>query len=446
MVGLARTKNKIFFLLGIFIFSVIIRLIFFKFFLAHNPIKLAYDAGHYHTIACSIVQGKGVSNTDGSPHFYRLPGYPFFLAACYSIFGINPDCALKVQLVLSSCIPLLVYALSLQLFPGAYGVACISSLLAACHPGFMILSGLVMSETLFMMLFLLFLILFFISWHSLRNFLWLSSAGLALGCASLVRPVGAWLMVLSVLALVVKNYRLRARIKHLLFFLGAWFIPVGLWMLRNFYITGLFFLSTFSGAHLLNHGAVRVMAHACYISYIQAQQKVHNELAPRVHVSSEIAWAHEAERYAGACFVRYPWQTAQLCVSNILKTICSLYAAELLCIDAAGALPSYDQTRGYKDMIMRFIAPSVHNRLIIPMIYGEIVLHLILLMGVLGWCIMVIRKKLRISPQHIFVIMMMCTFIGLSCVCGFARLRLPVEPFFIMLAVSFWSRVGTERE
>ncbi len=446
MAGLATTKNNSFFLLSIFVFSLIIRFVFFKIFLSNNPIKLAYDAGHYHSVACSIVQGNGVSNPDGSPHLYRLPGYPLFLAACYSIFGINPDRALMVQLVLSSCIPLLVYVLALQLFPGAYGVACVSTFLTALHPGFLILSGLVMSETLFITLLLLFLILFFISWRSSRKFLWTSSAGLVLGFASLVRPVGVWLMVISVIALAAQNYRLRVRIKHMVLFIGTWFIPVGLWLLRNVCMTGSIFLSTFSGAHLLNHGAVRVTASACNISYIEARQMVHNELTQRVAPSSEVAWAYEAEHYARACLMRYPWQTCKLCVTNIVKTLCSLHAAELLCIDAAGALPSYDPTRSYKDMIMRFIIPSVHNRLIIPLIYFEIVQHLIILLGALGWCIMVARRKERILPQHILVIMMTCAFIGLSCVCGFARLRLPVEPFFIMLAVSFWSRVGTERE
>ncbi|MFA5306975.1 MAG: glycosyltransferase family 39 protein [Candidatus Babeliales bacterium] len=446
MVGLASTKHRNIFLLSIFVFSLIIRFIFFKAFLANNPIKLGYDSGHYHAVAYSIVQGNGVSNPDGSPHFYRLPGYPLFLATCYSMFGINTDRALMTQLVLSSCIPLLVYVLALQLFPGVYAVAYVSTFLTALHPGFLILSGLVMSETPFIVFLLAFLILFFISWHSARKFLWTSGAGLMLGFASLVRPVGTWLMIICLITLAVQNYRWATSIKQILIFMGAWFIPVGLWLLRNFCITGLFFLSTFSGAHLLNHGAVRVTASAYHISYIEAQKMVHDELAQRVTSSSEIVWAYEAEHYARARLMLYPWQTFKLCVINIIKTVCSLYAAELLCIDAGGVLPSYDATRSYKDIIGRFIGPSVHNRLIIPLIYAEIFLQLIILLGVLGWVVAGVRRKLCILPQHIFVIMMMGTFVSLSCLCGFARLRLPVEPFFIMLSVSFWSSVGTERE
>jgi 4-amino-4-deoxy-L-arabinose transferase-like glycosyltransferase len=386
-----------------------------------------------------MAQGKGISNPDGSPHFYRLPGYPLFLAACYWLCGGSVERMLVMQQILASCIPLLVFVLFLQLFPGAYVGAWAAACVAAVHPGFLILSGLVMSETLFVFLLLVFLILFFISWSRPHALSYVCSAGLLLGITSLVRPVGVWLLVLCMIILLCRPLCWRMRLFQLLCFLGTWLIPVGGWVLRNFLHTGVFFLHTFSGPHLLNHGAVRVTASAYQIPYAQAQRVVYDDLRIKKSLSREWEWSPAAERYALICLIEHPWHACKLCGVNIFKTIFSLYASELLCIDSGGALPSYDATHSYKEMVLRFVAPSVHNKLIIPMIYVEIILHVLILLGAFGWCVMSVLNSRRMTLQLWSMFALSCILILLSCVCGFARLRLPVEPFFIMLAVSFWS-------
>jgi 4-amino-4-deoxy-L-arabinose transferase-like glycosyltransferase len=439
MVGLASSKRKLFFLLLLFVGAFCVRFLFFRAFLQHNPIQLAYDSGHYHTIACSVVQGKGISNPDGSPHFYRLPGYPLFLAACYWLGGGSVERMLVLQQILASCIPLLVFVLFLQLFPGAYIGAWAAACVAVVHPGFLILSGLVMSETLFVFLLLVFLILFFISWSRPHAVSYVCGAGLLLGITSLVRPVGIWLLALCIIILLCRPLHWSTRLFQALCFFGTWLIPVGWWVLRNFLHTGVFFLHTFSGPHLLNHGAVRIFASACHIPYAQAQRRVYDDLRPKKSLLHEWEWSPAAEHYAFICLIEHPWYACKLCCVNIFKTIFSLYASELLCIDSGGVLPSYDAGRSYKEMVLRFVAPSVHNKWIIPMIYGEIILHLLILLGAFGWCVMSVVNPRCITPQLYSMFALSSILILLSCVCGFARLRLPVEPFFIMLAMSFWS-------
>jgi len=71
-------KNEKKFLFFLFILSLFIRILFFQIFEKNNPYQLIFDSGHYHNVAVNISQGKGISNNDGSPHFYRLPGYPLF--------------------------------------------------------------------------------------------------------------------------------------------------------------------------------------------------------------------------------------------------------------------------------------------------------------------------------------------------------------------------------
>ena len=75
------------FLISIFLLALFVRLLLFATFLSKNEnYSVYFDSAQYQTVAQSIVQGKGVADSDGTPNFYRLPGYPAFLAGCYALF------------------------------------------------------------------------------------------------------------------------------------------------------------------------------------------------------------------------------------------------------------------------------------------------------------------------------------------------------------------------
>jgi 4-amino-4-deoxy-L-arabinose transferase-like glycosyltransferase len=452
MVGWALIAHEKRFLLCLFVGALILRVVFFYCFLRNNPLQLAYDSGHYHAVATAVSQGHGFVNADGSPHFYRLPGYPLFLATCYKLFNYQVALTLLAQCVVASLIPLLAFGISLLLFPGAVVLARCVALVCAVHPGFLIFSGLVMSETLFVLAFLLFII-FFIASLQRGSSAYACGAGIMLGCASLIRPVGAFLFIVSMTAIFLYTVPWRTKFLQSLFFLFGMGIGCGPWLMRNFLLTGSLFLQTFSGPHLLNHGASRVLMYAHHTSYAQAQKMAYHDIDNLVHSAScilggkidEVERSRLVERYAFATLLQHPLPTLKLCVSNVCKTLFSLYAAELLCIDAQGVLPPYDANRTLRSMILRFIAPSVHNLWLIPLIYGEIFLNFFLLVGIFGWFLMVLRKRYEVSGNLMIVLALSSVIIALSCVCGFARLRLPVEPFFIMLAMMFWGDVIRKR-
>jgi len=77
------------------------------------------------------------------------------------------------------------------------------------------------------------------------------------------------------------------------------------------------------------------------------------------------------------------------------------------------------------------------NKMIIPVIYYEIVMFLFLLIGFIGFFISAL-----ICCRYVFVmftvVSFMALFVVLSFACGFARLRLPVEPFLIIISSKFW--------
>jgi len=496
MDGLLRVtikRHKVF-LTILFIASLLVRLLFFYAFLHNNPLQLSFDSGHYHDVACALSNGNGFTNADGSAHCYRLPGYPVFLALLYACGDTNVTLALLVQIVLASLIPILIFLLSLLVFPQATTIAFLASAVSAVHVGFVTFAGLVMSETLFAFFFLLFLIFFL---YAMRDCSWrvMAGAGLMLGCASLIRPVGVWIVVLSILFIFlckclgshpsirfatqitqgergvrnpfvvsvlrdpvpsesrdegrvkcIEPYERRSKFVAAGMLCATWLLVVSMWLARNWFIAGGLFLHTLPGPHFLNHGASRVVMTAQHISYQQAQRQIYAEyealLAHERAVKHRALHEYErsaiAEHYAIGIMFSHPLQTMQLCCINMVKTVLSLYSSELLCIDSGGQLPPYDTQRSWKSMLMRFLWPSVHNRMIAWVIYVELLMHFFIMMGVLGWLVHTLRRRKKVTPTLWYLWCVSAVLIGLSCVCGYARLRLPIEPFFIMLAVSFW--------
>src|SRR3990172_3036914 len=157
----AMVKQEKKFLLIIFVLAFTVRALFFIFFLSQNNNYWTGDSQEYHNVAQHLALGNGITNPDQTAHFLRLPGYPLFLAMGYKIFNFNIQKTLWIQLVLASLIPLLLFCLSLVLFPQNILLAqSVSFFVATLHLGFALFSGLFMSETLFMFFFLLFCLFF----------------------------------------------------------------------------------------------------------------------------------------------------------------------------------------------------------------------------------------------------------------------------------------------
>src|SRR3989339_25843 len=104
------------FLICLFLFSFLIRVVVFIAYLSKNENFWQIDSNTYHEVATQIADGKGVSTLQGAPNFYRLPGYPIFLAIYYKTFGVDKKNVLWLQIFLAAFIPLLVFMLSLALF------------------------------------------------------------------------------------------------------------------------------------------------------------------------------------------------------------------------------------------------------------------------------------------------------------------------------------------
>jgi len=456
-------KKEKSFLIILFLLSFLIRALVFHFYLSKDNNYWQVDSDTYHKVAVGICSGCGIAHEKDTPCFYRVPGYPIFLSLYYKFFDTDQKNVLWLQIILASLIPVLVFLLSLSLFPDCLLLAKISSLYSVFHLGFVLYSGFFMSESLFIFLFLLFAILFF----KFRNLFW---AGVFLGLASLVRPVGQYFVILSIVMIFLFNKFGIAKLKKAFYLFLGWLIPVSLWLLRNYILLGHIFFHTLPGGHFLYLSAARVAMHVQDCSYWQARENLKKESDLLIQEKTkalgrplnEIEHCQVLESLALKYFKSYPILSLKNWITDMFRSTFSLYSAELVYLyNNRKEIDYFDKNRSYWNMFERYLFPQVSSNFLKLIIFLEILFFLFILLGfalgllkVLVGVRTIFKKPLIQSARRSFfrksevgciegeawlkVLPFMALFIVLALSGGYARMRLPAEPFLIILSFSFW--------
>lgn len=515
---LKKEKN---FLLFLFFFSFLVRALVFALYLGKNDNFWQVDSNTYHITATQVAQGNGFAKATGQPNFYRLPGYPLFIAAYYKLFGEDKKNVLWWQIFIAAFIPLFIFLLSLTLFPAKMLLAKLASLYSCIHLGLVLYSGFFMTETLFIFFLLIFFALFFSATHlffcttnkvgkkskscsrsfnppivpeaigigpsfirfyeeshkkeiSKQQQCYLESsektqhryqllllAGLTLGLASLVRPVGHYLIVVALLMLFFSKNLWEDRIgKSIVLFFG-WVTPVLFWLIRNYLLTGYIFLHTLPGGHFLYLSAARTAMHVHNTTYEHAREilkkkveKIRKKKEKKLHrFLSDIEMCRVREKLAVTYFLKRPFITLKNWSTDMFRTCFSLFSAELLYLDSGRKKIDYfKKERTLWSMFKRYLFPETKNRWLKIIIWIEILLFFFMLLGFLLFAWSAIFKFFRFkctTPPCTLCILFkalpfMALFIVVSLAGGYARMRLPIEPFLIIFAFKGWSHLVTK--
>lgn len=140
-------------ILIIFLSALCIRIVYFYFiFDIRTPLTQVEMADQrlYDSIATSLWQNKEFSVASGEPTGAVLPVYPLFLAAIYYIFG-HSFVAVRIAQTLISCLScILIFFIAKNLFNRT--TALFSGLLLSISPAMVYLTGALMNESLFIFL------------------------------------------------------------------------------------------------------------------------------------------------------------------------------------------------------------------------------------------------------------------------------------------------------
>lgn len=219
----------IFFLTGIFVISLL-----YSFYFRIPP---AVDAHAYDTIAWNVVQGHGYRESLDFPlnnnnAVIRVgPGYEFFLAALYFLFGHHYEVIWVVQALLLTLTAFLVFLIAQEVFGVNFGVGITAAALIGFSPDLITMQGMLMTETLGIFLIVLTVYLFFISSNRVANLWLVRLTALVLGLATLVRTPSI------LLALPMGGYLLwQRRWKDVVLMAAVGILVFTPWTVRNFRI------------------------------------------------------------------------------------------------------------------------------------------------------------------------------------------------------------------
>jgi hypothetical protein len=323
------------------------------------------------------------------------------------------------------------------LLPALGWIAKISSICMALSFGTILYAGFVMSETVFMVFFLLFIILFF-----QKKYLF---SGICLGIVSLIRPVGHFLLPLMILFLLFSKDSFMVKITHSVRLCFSWLLMVSWWLFRNFLLTGSLFFHSMSGNHFLIFFAPDIVAQEERSSFHEARTKLQKErddiIAKKEKLLgkklSDFEQQNVAQAVANIYLQKYPLTTFKRAIFNIVKTLFGFHSSVLV-YKYSSNFPGYRTSISWWDKFAFYLFPDLEHTWLKYIVYAEIVWMLIIFLGFAGSIVCAFFNE-ELFGLCVKTLPIITFFVFLTLGIGLARLRFPVEPFLIINAIRFYT-------
>lgn len=408
-----------------------------------------------------------------SPDPYRTPGYPLFLALIYGLGG-GPYAAIVVQSLLSLVTLWLTVLLATRLLQQPE-VGWRVALLAAVEPLTLIHSHQLMSDALFTLLLLaaIFLYLQVLLAPDLpRPLVGALLAGLFLGGAILTRPVGIYFPVVLVLWLLAFRWGLdqspargslptgvatpttgpqtgRAVLRWgpLAVLAAVTLLTVTPWVVRNYMIFQRLFISTSADHNLLVTIGAQIettrRAPQGGLSYWQVRHEMEQEATAQMareglEVNNEAARAAYFRQWSLRLIKAHPFLALRFYLKGVVVQFFSDTPSffELLGF-------TREQRSGWGALVQQGLLPALAQYFgpnwpfwvaaAVPLIVYDLAVYLLALWGIVAlW-------RARSWFLLLVLVSTIGYFLAISAISGLPRYRLPVMPYFIILAAFGWS-------
>ncbi len=232
-------------LLVIFIAAFVLRVIYIST-LSNHELYFA-DGMEFDSIAKNLAAGNGYSGSDGTPTAGREPVYPIFLAAIYKIAGHDLLVVRICQAFLGALTCIIIYFIGKKISSIRVGIC--SSIIASIYPFFIYYNGHILSETLFIFLFLVAMLLLL----NIQEAGWVSKpvigrtgvspvkciiAGILLGVGVLCRSLLLVSIPFFIIGLFLVTKRRLYFLKCASLIIIAFFLTITPWVYRNHLLFG----------------------------------------------------------------------------------------------------------------------------------------------------------------------------------------------------------------
>jgi 4-amino-4-deoxy-L-arabinose transferase-like glycosyltransferase len=160
------------------------------------------DSDAYWVLASHIAHGEPFEYGSADARIFRMPGYPILLAPLLWVFGDDMPVvyARLLSALLGTAAVTALYSVATSVYDRRVGL--LAALAAACYPGAVAMSVVVLSEAPFCPLYLAQLAAWVKSWQlgEARSLVWAATSGVLGGLATLMRP--DWLLFVPFVAVV----------------------------------------------------------------------------------------------------------------------------------------------------------------------------------------------------------------------------------------------------
>ncbi|MCM8827618.1 MAG: glycosyltransferase family 39 protein [Candidatus Omnitrophica bacterium] len=404
---------------------------------------LAADSCDYDNSAKALLYlGKFSVSPDkpDSPQLVRTPGYPFFIALIYAIFGEKYFPVITIQIFLNVLTILLTYLLAKKLW--GLRVALLSTILLSLDFTTFTYSQMLLTETLFTFFLLIAvtrgIYLILSNQKYIKNALLLGSFS---ALATLVRPISYYLiypiLIFFIVARVYCCKIWRKTLFKLFLIILPWIILIGGWQLRNFYVSGSFDFSYIEAVDLLFYRGAEIIAIKDGISRQEAREKIIQSL-PKLENWSEAMRYRYFKKEGLSLILQHPFIYTKVMLKSIFLLLIAPADTEFLAY--LGIKDRNEKVGPLRDLLRlplkNYIKKWIAKRTLEFIVFLFAIFYLITLYITATYSLYKIStgQKEQISPTiFIFIIILYFLIISAGPEAG-ARLRVPLMPFFCLLS------------
>ncbi|MEK9184812.1 MAG: glycosyltransferase family 39 protein [Patescibacteria group bacterium] len=223
---------------------------------------LREDSQEYANLSESIISGNGFVLNEKAETL-RAPGYPAFVAIFKSFGGYFT--VTFIQIILVFLISILIRKIGILFFSRKVGE--MSSIIFLLNPVTLYLSLVILTDILFLFLFLLGLYLVVSS--NKENIYKIILASLLFGIAIYVRPMGIFALPIFIAPFFISKISFRDKLKSVIIMVSIIFLAVLPWIIRNYRLTGVADFSSFKAINLAYYAVPSFLSHINHTSIIE---------------------------------------------------------------------------------------------------------------------------------------------------------------------------------
>ena len=430
--------------LFVFMFALFIRLTYAWFFIDLDSLVLEDQMMYIQLGKILANTGYFLQDTGNGfiPVTERLPGYPALLSLIYTVFGQENIAVVLVQIVIDSLTCVVIALIAEIVVPSGFIIA---GIVAALNLNMVILSGMILTDTLFLFLFSLFILLVF---YYIKNpsSLKLILLSFVLCTSILVRPVSYYLVFLLLLLLIVFFIWKKVAFKKIIYSLFLYIIPFviifGPIHHKNYHEYSTLSLTSQGGGHALNWIVPAVYQYSGQGSYQEgklfAKAKLEDKILldgfqksannPFTNSSYKMQVAKEALTDLGLFNVLHAWSVG-IAVNLLTPSIANAPVVRTM------EHPSFYATsgNGIIDKLINYVTNTNGLVYLLIITIGTIISFLFLIMSIFGFYRMLVLSRYGNNREIIiFSLFIVSYFLSITGPIIGVKYRLPIEPIMIL--------------